>query len=201
MATTKKKTPAKKNTNRATKVDWLSIRKSYLSDSTISYSDLAKTYKVSKTAIERKAKAESWVELRQELGEKAFNNFTEKLLDQKSSAQSRHLQHWQNLQAIANNSIIHFAERSYERDRRGNLIIIKDKDGNLNPIPRPVNTTELVNVAKAIKIAIDGERVTLGLPTGVSALSDPEGGSVWSGFAELMKAADEVLDEHGETVE
>jgi len=193
-STTKAKTTTpKKAVARKTKVDWFVVRKEYLTDSTTSYRELAKKYGVSSTTLEKRAKSEGWAELRQELGEKAYSDFTQKLLDTKSEAQSRHLQHWQNLQALANKSIIDIAERSYFTDKRGNLVLLDGK-----PVPRPINTFELEKLAKALKIAIDGERVVLGIPTSVSALSDPEGNSVWSGFSDMVKAAEKVLSENGQ---
>lgn len=199
MSTTKKSTTKAKTTTpkkavaRKTKVDWFVVRKEYLTDSTTSYRELAKKYGVSSTTLEKRAKSEGWAELRQELGEKAYSDFTQKLLDTKSEAQSRHLQHWQNLQALANKSIVDIAERSYFTDKRGNLVLLDGK-----PVPRPINTFELEKLAKALKIAIDGERVVLGIPTSVSALSDPEGNSVWSGFSDMVKAAEKVLSENGQ---
>jgi hypothetical protein len=190
-----KKAPVKKGSSKSgpKNVDWYSARKDYLGDSTLSLDDIAKKYGVSKTAVGNRAKAEDWTNLRQDLYERAFTKFTEKLLDEKSSANNRHLTHWQNLQALANNSIVDLAERNYERDRKGNLIIIDGK-----PIPAPLNTFVLEKLAKTLKIAIDGERVVLGLPTSVSAITDPTGGSVWSGFSDMVKAAEKVLSENGQ---
>lgn len=192
---TPKKAPVKKGSSKGgTKnIDWYSARKDYLENNTLSYEDIAKKYGVSKTAVGNRAKAEDWTALRQDLYEKAFSKFTEKLLDEKSSANNRHLTHWQNLQALANNSIVDMAERSYERNKAGHIIIIDGK-----PIPRPINPFELEKLAKALKVAIDGERVVLGLPTSVSAITDPQGGSVWSGFSDMVKAAEKVLSENGQ---
>lgn len=189
----KKTAPVKKGSSKSgpKNIDWYEARKLYLSDNTLSYEDIAKKFGTSKTAVGNRAKAEDWTNLRQDLHEKAFSAFTEKLLDEKSSANNRHLTHWQNLQALANNSIVDMAERSYERDRKGKIIIIDGK-----PIPRPINPFELEKLAKALKVAIDGERVVLGLPTSVSALTDSQGGSVWSGFSDMVKAAEKVLSEN-----
>lgn len=202
MSTTKKATTKAKTTTPKKKVvaksgrkniDWYEARKMYLADNTVKYSDVAKAFKVSVKSVETVASREAWVSLRADLGEKAFNDFTKKLLDTKSEAQSRHLQHWQNLQALANKSIVDIAERNYFTDKHGNLVILDGK-----PIPKPINTFELEKLAKALKIAIDGERVVLGIPTSVSALSDPEGNSVWSGFSDMVKAAEKVLSENGQ---
>lgn len=191
-----KKAPAKKSKSSKSgpkNIDWYSARKDYLGDSTLSFEDIAKKYGTSKTAVGNRAKAEDWTNLRQDLYERAFTKFTEKLLDEKSSANNRHLTHWQNLQALANNSIVDLAERNYERNKAGQLILIDGK-----PIPKPLNTFVLEKLAKTLKIAIDGERVVLGLPTSVSAITDPTGGSVWSGFSDMVKAAEKVLSEDGQ---
>jgi hypothetical protein len=192
---TPKQAPVKKGSSKGgpKNIDWYEARKLYLSNNTITFEDIAKAVGSSKTAVGNRAKAEDWTGLRQDLYEKAFSNFTEKLLDEKSSANNRHLTHWQNLQALANNSIVDMAERSYERNKAGHLIIIDGK-----PIPRPINPFELEKLAKALKVAIDGERVVLGLPTSVSAITDPQGGSVWSGFSDMVKAAEKVLSENGQ---
>ncbi|MBK9388580.1 MAG: hypothetical protein IPN34_27525 [Planctomycetes bacterium] len=201
VKTNSKKTPVKKapvtkkgsSKSGPKNVDWYSARKDYLGDSTLSLDDIAKKYGVSKTAVGNRAKAEDWTNLRQDLYERAFTKFTEKLLDEKSSANNRHLTHWQNLQALANNSIVDLAERNYERNKAGHLILVDGK-----PIPKPLNTFVLEKLAKTLKIAIDGERVVLGLPTSVSAITDPTGGSVWSGFSDMVKAAEKVLSENGQ---
>jgi len=192
---TPKKAPVKKGSSKSgpKNIDWYEARKDYLGDSTLSFEDIAKKYGTSKTAVGNRAKAEDWTNLRQDLYERAFTKFTEKLLDEKSSANNRHLTHWQNLQALANNSIVDLAERNYERNKAGHLILIDGK-----PIPKPLNTFVLEKLAKTLKIAIDGERVVLGLPTSVSAITDPTGGSVWSGFSDMVKAAEKVLSENGQ---
>jgi len=190
-----KKTPSKAPiTKRSSKsgpkkIDWYEARKDYLSDNTLSYEDIAKTYGSSKTAVGNKAKAENWTSLRQDLHEKAFSKFTEKLLDVKSKANNRHLSHWQNVQALANNAINDLAERSYERDDKGKLLLFRGE-----PVPIPLNMNNLEKLARTFKVAIDGERVILGLPTSVSAITDTEGNSPWSGFADMIKAADKVLE-------
>jgi len=193
MATTKKTPAKKKPVARKTKVDWLEVRKEYLTDATTSYAMLAKKYGVATRTLELRAKAEGWVELRQDLGERAFNDFTQKLLDVKSGAQNRHLQHYQNIQALVNKSIQEMADGRYFTVK-GQLVL--DKKGK--PIPIPLDPFKLEKLAKAAKDAINGERVVLGLPTSVSALTDAEGGNVWGGFSDMVKEAERVLKENGE---
>lgn len=192
-ATTK---PKPRTSTQKTKIDWFEARKAYLSDGTLSYRDIAKKFGVSLNTIEKRAKSEGWVELRQELGEKAFNELTERLVNVKTSANDRHLKHYQNLQALANRSIKEMDEGSILFDRKGNPLYERKEDGTVKIFRRPINPFELEKLAKALKTAIDGERVVLGLPTSVSALTDPEGGNPWSGFADMIKEADRVLAEY-----
>jgi hypothetical protein len=90
---TPKKAPVKKGSSKSgpKNIDWYSARKDYLGDSTLSFEDIAKKYGTSKTAVGNRAKPEDWTNLRQDLYERAFTKFTEKLLDEKSSANNRHL--------------------------------------------------------------------------------------------------------------
>ena len=130
-----KKAPVKKSGSSKggqKNIDWYSARKLYLEDNTVTFEQIAKIVGSSKTAVGNRAKAEDWTGLRQDLHEKAFSKFTEKLLDTKSNANNRHLTHWQNLQALANTSIVDMAERNYERNKAGYLVL----DANNNPIRR-----------------------------------------------------------------
>ena len=178
------------------KIDWFKAREDYLSDSTLSYSDIAKKYGVSLTSVKTRGNNEDWLKLRQSLTEKALSRIQEQLVDEKTKANAKHLTHWQNIQALANNLIMDMANRNYYRNKAGNLILDKDD----NPIPVPIDPFALERLVRALKEAINGERVVLGLPTSVSALSSrSEEGNVWDGWADLIKEADKVLAEHGES--
>ncbi len=159
---------------RTTKVDWLEVQKEYITDSTASYAHLAEKYGVARKTLQERATREQWPKLRQDLADKAYAQFTEKLVDDKSQAQSRHLTQYKNLQVLAGKALSSMNENS-------------------------VDVAELEKLARTMKLAIDGERVVLGMPTTVSALSDPQGGDVWVGLAGLIAGAEQVLDEHGES--
>lgn len=135
------------------KIDWFQVRKDYIQDASVSYNDLALKYGVSQRAVQERGTSEGWPELRKSLAEKAFMQFQSNLLGQKSKAQERHLLNWQNLQALANRRIQEVAEAKKTM----------------------VDAKELKDLAATMKMAIDGERVVLGLPTTVGALTDPDG--------------------------
>lgn len=177
------------------KIDWVEARNKYLQDSSLSYSDIGKQFGVTKTAVEARGKKEGWVELRQSLGEKAYEKFQKNLLDVKSKAQDRHLQEYQNLQALVNRSMEAISNNNFYTDKKGN--VIKDAEGK--PIRIPPNPFDLEKIAKTLKIAVDGERVVLGLPTTVSGITDGQGDSVWSGFAEMVRSAEKIAEEQNES--
>lgn len=167
--TVTKKPKAVKGAKQKTKIDWVAARHYYLGDATVSYADISKKFGVASTTVEKRGKAEGWVQLRNEIGEKAFEKFTDNAAEEKSSAQTRHMQHWQNVQALANKAIM-------EMHKKGNIKVGK-----------------LESLARTLKISIEGERIVLGLPNNVTAVTDKDGESVWDGFAEMVKAAEEVI--------
>jgi hypothetical protein len=155
------------------KIDWLAARQLYLSDATIGYSEVAKQFGVSKNAVLAKGKVEGGPELRRNLAEKAYENFQKKLLKTKEAAQDRHLVQFQNVQALANRIINDMAN---------------------TPKDRAIDALELRRTVAALKDAVMGERVVLGLPTNVGALTDPEGNDAFKGLAESYAAAQKVLN-------
>lgn len=151
--------------------DWLTIRQEYLSDATTSYTTLAKKYGLSATAVQKRGTAEGWAKLRENYAEKAFENFQKKLLSVKESAQDRHLLQFQNLQALVNKRVMAISQEQVQ------------------------DAQELRRLASALKDAVMGERIVLGLPTSVGALTDPEGNDSFKGFAELVLAAEKAKRE------
>lgn len=165
------KKPIKKTTARATKIDWSEPLQDYLSDATLTLADLAKKYKVSARVVEEHASKEGWGGLRTRLGEQATNMMLKRLATKKASANDRHLSNYTTLTM--------------------KVMLAIDK------LSDETDPGDIVALAKALKVAQDGERVVLGLPTSVNTITGKDGDNVWSGFAEMMKAAKGVLDGQG----
>lgn len=177
-----------KTRKKVTKIDWNDARQYYLSDSSVSYAMVAKQFGVSTVTVEKRGKKEKWVELRQNYSEQAFNTFQQNLLDTKAKSQSRHMQAFQNAQAVANKIIYELSASNFYKDKNGNLIL----NSNSKPIPVPVDPLDLQRAVSALKESIMGERVVLGLPTNVSSLTDKDGNDSIGGFADLVTAARKV---------
>lgn len=173
--TAPKKPASKRKAPRKTtpKIDWISALQDYLSDGFMTYKDVAEKYKVSTTAVEKHAAAAGWVELRNKLGEQATNMIIKRLASKKAQANDRHLSNYTTLTSKVMLAIDKLSDESDPGD--------------------------IVSLAKALKVAQDGERVVLGLPTHVNAITGKDGDNVWSGFADMIKAAKEVADGQGES--
>lgn len=177
--TPKKKQPVKKPVRakkpQPTKIDWAEAQKDYLMDATLSYKDIAEKYGVSSTSVEKHAKAQGWVALRNKLGEKATNMMMEALARKKAQANNRHQKYYERLQKIAGKTLDEYEE------------------GNITPEPK-----ELESTARTLRMAIEGERVVLGLPNVISAVTDKDGEDVFRGLSDVILAASNY-DETGRT--
>lgn len=129
------------------KTDWLEAQKYYLLDSTVTLADVAKKFGVSNTTVEKRASDEGWVNLRKSIGENALLQFSKELAAKKAVANDRHLKAFQKATDAADKML--------------------DTPG--------MTPKELQAAVGALKNAIEGERVVLGLPTSVSVHQDPDG--------------------------
>lgn len=188
------KVPAKKKGSR--KLNQVKAYEFYFADNTRSYADVAKEFGVAKQTIENIAKVtiksgpdkgtwKTWAEHRQDLVEEQ-----QKLRDAeyRKSAPVRseqHLMQYRNLQIAVSQKITALAASGEVYvSPTGKRVKIQD-----------FQARELADVAKALKLAIDGERVIMGLPTSVSTIKPGADDDTGKGWGELlmhaMKAANE----------
>lgn len=156
----------------ATQIDWLEAQKYYLTDATVSLADVAKKFGVSKTAVEQRASNEGWAKLRQKLGADAMQIFKQRLVSEKAKANDRHLDLYQRFQKVAADALDALEQGSWLTDKRGDAVLHPETQ---EPIKVAPDSFVLQRLSSAIKNAIEGERVVLGLPTSVSVHTDPEG--------------------------
>lgn len=153
-----KKTAAMKTNGSGAVVDWSKIKQEYISDTTTSYATLAKKYGVTKRQVEEKGRKEGWVNQRQAFGEEVEERIKEDLIEQREQANKRHGEQYRTLQQ----AVVHtLTTLTGKKDRKGN--------------PKPINPKYLADLARALKVSTEGERLSLGLPNSVTGLSDPDG--------------------------
>jgi hypothetical protein len=164
----KKKAAAKKPKIQPTKIDWAEAQKFYLMDATASYSDVAKEFGVSKNTVTKHANAMGWSDLRNKLTETSTNLMIKRLASKKTGANDRHYDQYKTLEAKV-------------------MAVINKLNDDADP-------GDLMALARALKVATDGERVVLGLPTNINAVTGKDGDNVWNGFTDMFTAAGKVLD-------
>lgn len=145
-----------------TKLDWKALKKEYVTDPTLSYADLAKKYGTSKNTVERHASKDKWVKSRQTVGEKAEAKAMEKAVDQLSEINIRHTSTYKAMQNLLAKNLTALIEYTDSVTRRA-------KAANRAPTPAELNTMSQLNfLTQAFRTALDGERITVGLPTTVT---------------------------------
>lgn len=166
----------------ASKIDWAAARAWYMEDATRSYSMVAEKFGVAKQSVERHATEvgddglkTTWASRRRSMGEIANARHEEDLVARAAQRNEEHGNMWREVQEVAISQI-----RKYK-----NLGTV---------IPGDLDRT-----AKALKIGIDGERVTLSLPTNVNALTGKDGESLGTGWAELIVEAQNLLKNEDNT--
>jgi hypothetical protein len=169
------------------KVDWNKAYTWFIEDATRSYMDVAKKFNVTKRAVERQAAKVSpdgskttWAMRRRLLGEKADKK-TEQ--DHKKSAVARneqHLMQYRNLQIVISSLIAEIAQQG--------KVLIDPTTGERIRVSS-VDASQLASLARALKTAIDGERVIMGLSTSVSAVKPESEDGFGKGWGDLLALA------------
>jgi hypothetical protein len=142
-------------------IDWLSARKDYIENRKLSYSDISKKYGVSRTVVGQRAKAEDWKMSRKSIDDKVIVKVEGEIVDRNTEINKRHGVAFKNLQQLANAKLT-IAYRQIER-----LIAEKGIDNISIYDNKMISQRDLKDLVEAYTNAINGERVTLGLPTSV----------------------------------
>ncbi len=145
-----------------TKIRWTDAQKDFLSDPTLRYKDIAEKYGVSLTAVKQRGVKEGWHELRSDLSKKTIQQVETKLIDRNSEINERHGTIFRNLQQLAGTKLT-IAFRQIER-------LIKEKGiDNISIYDnKMISQRDLKDLVEAYTGAINGERITVGLPTSIA---------------------------------
>lgn len=175
-----------------TKIDWAKARDTYVIDATVSYADISRQFGVALNTVKLRGANEGWPELRQTLAEKAYEDFQQKMLDEKSSIQVEQLANYAAMSQLVMQTTRSMIDKGAQlKDKSGNVIIDPDTD---MPMVEQMDAFQLEKLARALDIAEKGRRVVLGLPTAVNGVSNADGGSVWQGLSDLAAEAKKVVD-------
>jgi hypothetical protein len=173
-----------------TKIDWQKARKDYVSDTSLTYQDIADRYNCSLKAVKKVGSRDSWREGREAIIQRANEKVQENVADQLAEVNERHTNTYKNMQALGlsqlNIALTEVRRLQKEADDQGVPLSI-NKDGI-------IGQQRLKFLGDFLKVAMDGERITLGLPTSVSVSKTELAGKDGDALFEQIDTDD--LDRH-----
>ena len=173
------------------KVDWDKAFAWFMEDATRSYSDVAKQFDVTKRSVERKATVVlengswvTWAERRQQVGDEVRKKAEDDYRKSIPAREEQHLIQYRNLQIAVGTKVNMLANQGeWLRNKEGKKIKVQE-----------FSARELADSAKALQIAVNGERVILGLSTSVSTIKPGEN-EKGQGWGELLLMAQKRIAE------
>lgn len=147
------------------------------------YKDISEKYGVAERNVEKIASREKWVKRRDEIGKQLQQDYKNNIKDLQDEANYRHGETWRMLQKSIRIEIAEIVDTQMRV--RGNINPTKEDVKRLSYL-----STKLEELSKALKEAINGERVTLMLYTDVSK----QDGSQKLNFGEIDKSEIEAMD-------
>jgi hypothetical protein len=144
-----------------TKINWDEAREYFVNDPKSSLVGTARHYNVAVTSVARWAKKQNWMELKKEKHIEQKMEIQTRKNETKEDINERHLETFRQMQTFVKSNLAianDYIKRQY------NYVTTTEKAGTV-PDKRMMYSAQNVKyIAEALKIAIDGERVALGMP-------------------------------------
>ena len=146
----------------ATTIDWNKAKQVYVKDPTLTLENIAEKYRVSIQAVKKHAASEQWSKSRQNVAEKTTTRTEDKIADQLAEINIRHTDTFKSLQSLLLNNL--------------NILItdIERRKETARVTGKPLTREDIYSsqsvkfFSEALRSAIEGERITLGLPINVT---------------------------------
>lgn len=179
--------------------DWASMKKDYISNPELSLAKIAEKYKVAKRTVEKRAAEGKWVEARKRVQALAAEDAELTVAKDISEVNRRHTTAYRNMQALASTQLTiafnQLKSKQEEAQAKGRTLNIYEKG--------IISQHRMKSLFESLKIAIEGERVTLGLPITVtkSEVTGAEGGPLFEAvdINELEKLVNDTVQALTET--
>jgi hypothetical protein len=165
--------PVKAVQKSGARIDWSAIKTAYVTDPKETHRSLEARFKVSRSAIANQAKKNDWSSARQEWLKKTESNVLAAAGEGREEAISALTKKHETLLNSLSEKITQATQE-----------LSMDEWAAKN----------LESLAKASKLVIEGERLTVGLPSDVKGLSDPRGDKLNVTIESLHEKAKEVLN-------
>lgn len=149
------------STDRKPKVDWLAAKHYYIENAKVSLRDVADKYDVTLKTVETHSSKEAWVKLRASVGISATNKVVEQAVDERVTVVNEHAQKFAHIENIS----LAMMNRLAKRLKRLESI---DPDALLDDHKAYMSPQQWNYLVSAFKVATDGRRTALGLPTTIT---------------------------------
>lgn len=152
---------------RPKKIDWAAAQSDYIQDITLTYTDIAKKYGVSKIVVGQRAKAEGWIKYRKSIEKKTVQAVEGEIIDRNTHINELHINLTNGMASLASKhlSIAHRAIDKAEKERGKNNVSLNDKD--------IISQQRMKALFESIAIAVNIQRVAVGLPTSIAVKQLP----------------------------
>lgn len=143
------------------KIDWVQAQKDYLDDPKLSLKDIAIKYGVAENTVQEHSSREKWVASREVTQQNTLIQAGEIIVSRNSQINEKHNKQYTDMQILAIN-MVRIASNTIQRKAKEKGIenlTVYEKD--------MISPKALKDLYESLKIAMDGERVTVGLPTSV----------------------------------
>lgn len=140
------------------KTDWLQAKMAYIQNNTLSYADIADMFGVSTRQVQRRGSDEDWVGCRQDVAENVESVITAKIIDERVAINDKHQKQYAAVQAYIRTYMLII--------NNWNQKVINEAQAK-GEVPNPddlYSPKKLYNLTKTLRLAIEGERVTVDLP-------------------------------------
>jgi hypothetical protein len=145
------------------KVDWLAAKLDYTLDRTVTYEDIASKHKVSLKEVKKHGVSGDWVWGRQVVSKNTETKINESIADERLAATERQLKLWkQAIDLIELQLNVLTANMEYKQ-------ALADREGRELSEKELLSPAKLLHLLKAMTVAINGERIAMGLPTKITA--------------------------------
>lgn len=148
-------------TDRKPKVDWLSAKHYYIENAEVSLRDVADKYGVTLKTVETHSSKEGWVKLRSQVGISATNRVVEQAIDERVGVVNEHAQKFAHIENISMAMMNRLAKKLKRLEQTDPDALLDDHRAYMSP-------QQWNYLVSAFKVATDGRRTALGLPTTIT---------------------------------
>lgn len=141
------------------RINWLEMKQRFIADRSVTYKSIADEYGVTGRTVERHAEKEGWMDGRKTVEDQVTEKIAEKVAGDIDEVNERHTKTYKNLQMFAlTNLNILYAHIKHEQEQA--------RAQGRRLAPKDIYSSQMAKfLAETLRIAMDGERITLGLPT------------------------------------